>query len=87
MKSNILSIIIFTSIQINFCFGQHFTTYLPNYNQVLIEQNPTFNWNIIEGCNDYKIEISESSNFSNLVISENVTTNSFTPASPLNFSD
>ena len=87
MNSLILTIIVCLCFQINFCFGQDFTTYLPNYNQILIDQNPTFKWNTIEGCNDYIIEISDSSNFSNLVISENILTNSYTPASSLNFSD
>ena len=87
MNSIFLSIIVFFVIQINFCLCQDFTTYLPNYNQIIVDQNPEFRWNNIENCSNYIIEISNSANFSNFIVIENTLTNSFIPSVSLGYND
>jgi hypothetical protein len=71
----------------NMLLGQSFTTYYPNYNAILITQQPTFKWNEFPQAENYILEISQNSNFTTGVISISTSNNEYPYSGILPYAD
>ena len=53
----------------------------PNNNDTGISLTPSFSWDAISNASSYDIEIATDAEFNSIIVSENITTNSYTAAS------